>query len=353
MNKPLHSSLIDFVKQNLPDWEPDGTVGELTGGNLNHVFRVGGSPDPVIVKHAPPYIASAPDVPLHPGRLTFESKALHALLPGGLLAEITAAVPRVAPPAWIAFDAEQNLLAMEDLGEYPSITDAFDQGNCKPTSGTQLGRFIGRLHAETYGCDKCKKMFSNSGVQQTRHKVQYLPAAEWLAHHHPNEKESADRIIELGLQLQQPGYCLIMGDLWPPSIMVQQNQLRLFDWEFVHYGHPLQDVAHIAAHFLMWSIVHPDIKRNVLDCWHFFWDAYQHQIANIPALLNEMKEQSGFPLHVGAELWIRSLGPFREGYLFDNIPDSDERFKTVVKQAILMMTTQAKASPDVWLERFT
>ncbi|MFU8813180.1 MAG: phosphotransferase [Balneolaceae bacterium] len=339
MREPSLDSLLRFVQKHHPKWTPFGEMEPLSGGNLNHLYRLGGTPEPVIVKHAPPYIAADPDTPLNPERLRFESDALQAFMPGGALSHLSEGSPDVRPPRWIGFDPGQSLLAMEDLGNGPNISEALLASRCRPSIGAKLGAFIGRLHASTADRPELKEHFTNSSIQLTRHQVQYRPAAEWLSKRSPELQNAAGRIEQLGVDLQKPGRCLIMGDLWPPSIMVQNGQLRLFDWEFVHYGRPLQDVGHFAAHLLLLAIADPHIKQAVGRCWIHFRNAYLAETENqLPGEWN-LPEVTNLKRHIGAELWMRTAGPFRNGYLFSGMSDSDPRFQHAVQLAVRFMSS--------------
>ena len=51
---------------------------------MNHVWKVPALPSSaVILKHAPPYIATVPEVELDDSRIIFEAEALQAFLEGG------------------------------------------------------------------------------------------------------------------------------------------------------------------------------------------------------------------------------------------------------------------------------
>ncbi|NJN64122.1 MAG: phosphotransferase, partial [Acidobacteria bacterium] len=117
--------------------------------------------------------------------------------------------------------------------------------------GSELGAFIGRLHGVSYGRDDLARDYSNRGIQRTRLDVQYRSVDAWLTAHGVGASEAAAcavRTRSLGERLLDPGMCLVMGDLWPPSVRVAAGAIRVIDWEFAHYGQPLQDIAHFAAH---------------------------------------------------------------------------------------------------------
>lgn len=75
--------LLDHVAMRLPGFIPTGEAERLSGGLLNEVWRVRGQPKSpprsLVAKHAPPHIASQPEVPLDPGHIAFEARALDAL----------------------------------------------------------------------------------------------------------------------------------------------------------------------------------------------------------------------------------------------------------------------------------
>ena len=85
--------------------------------------------------------------------------------------------------------------------------------------------------------------------------------------------EDAETIGEIAANLggylkSNPGICFTMGDLWPASIVMlplheskesdkphKMTEIdwtfRVIDWEFSHYGSPIQDIAHLGAHIWM------------------------------------------------------------------------------------------------------
>ncbi len=201
----------------------------LSGGLLNHVYRVyaedGGT---VVVKHAPPHVASAPHIPLDPRRSAVEATALRFL--GGRRA------PRLlhaAPPT----------LILEDIGDGPDLaTYLADVG--KPAILDDLATWLRGLH-EGDG-----PSLQNPEVQQTRLVVQYQPAGGWLAQRGvPDAAVLGRRLLELGQRFVAGGPFLVMGDLWPPSVRVRgPGNWLVLDWEFATRGHRSQDLGHLAAH---------------------------------------------------------------------------------------------------------
>ena len=309
--------ISEQLRRRLPDFEATGAPERLAGGLLNHVWRVPGRPASVIVKHAPPHIATAPDVPLDPSRLLFEAWALAALGEGGMLEMV--ATPEARPPRLYDVDEDAFVLVMEDVGTVPDLGTWLRQERPVGDLGSVLGAFIGRLHRASFGDEALAQSFHNLPVQATRHAVQYC-AVEGLLQNAGMEEAAAlgARAVALGEQLQQAGRCLIQGDLWPPSVLVTPEGLRLIDWEFAHFGHPAQDLAHFAAHCWMHAHRAPNaavevVARGLLGD---FLRSYAKALGDQTADLLTPDVLDACAVHFGAEILVRTVGAFQEGYLY-------------------------------------
>ncbi len=158
----------------------------------------------------------------------------------------------------------------------------------------------------------------NADVQALRRVLQYGTVAARLeerAWSSDGDKATAAAIAEsmraLGRRFEESeGQCLIMGDLWPASLLVvpagkplpspprprtrptsangdtvpgpppqppgspcdspptpAEPRLGLIDWEFCHWGEVAQDVGHLTAHLLLWA--HRGLRaRLAADCSH-------------------------------------------------------------------------------------
>jgi len=297
----------------------------LEGGLLNRVWRVMTEHGAVVVKHAPPYVASNPAIPLDPARIDFEARALSLFQ--GELAHLSS--ERIRPPRLLARFVAESAIALEDLGDWPSLEDwLLAGGGAWPLAA--LGGFIGRLHSAS---GRSLIALDNQGVQQTRHAVQYAPAAGFLAAGGvPDAAALGARADAFGRSLMRSGRCLVMGDLWPRSVMVlagdsayggaDDGAVRLFDWEFCHWGRPGQDLGHLAAH--LWMLGH---RRGLSGDWAVFLAAYAAE----RALTAEDREESA--LHFGCEILARTVGAFQAGYLYDGLPPDAPALREAVSVA--------------------
>ena len=233
---------------------------------MNHVWRVWRGAESFVLKVAPPHVAAAPEIPMSPGRLSFEAWALEQGFHGeGVRA------PRLV-------DRGEDWLLMEDLGDLPSLDQALLAGR---VDLAPLGRFLRTLHTRT-GPD-------NSAVQQTRLQVQYAPLG----------------LQDFGERLCSSGEHLIHGDLWPRSVLVGEGELLLIDWEFCHHGRACQDLGHLLAHLWMLEHTHgvgAEGRRSFLAGYG----------------LDQLSQD--IHTHMGAEILVRAGGPFKRGYLYQDSP---------------------------------
>ena len=332
-----NQSLLDLVNERLPEFHPVDSPTPIAGGNLNHLWRLTGKTNTLVAKYAPPHIAANPEIPLTSDRIHFEARALELFSESGRLAAL--ASEDIRPPLLVDFIEEADLLLMEDLGRLPSV-DEWISLNPDVKTGQTLGRFIGMLHRQTCGRKELAEQFNNRPIQQSRYQIQYRSAGDYareggLSAIRPLQKKTE----KLGKQLLKPGHCLIMGDLWPPSILVDNGNLRIIDWEFSHYGHPLQDVAHFAAH--CWMQRHAadsePLKKGFLGLWEAFIEAYLENCGDEIYRLFKGEYSDHMGTHFGAEILMRAAGPFKEGYVYENISPAHPKLAEALDKACKMI----------------
>jgi 5-methylthioribose kinase len=327
------NTIYHIINRHLPRFRPTGELKLQRGGNLNNVWRIEGTKSNLIIKWAPPYIAANPEVPLNPQRIHFEARALELFKKGNLLGNITNI--KIRPPELIHFDADYNLIIMEDLGQLPTIIK-WVKTEGTPDLGSNLGEFIGLVHKKTLGLTELGFSFQNQNVQQTRCDIQYNGAADYAQKAGITDTNQLKaKCTVLGDKLLEPGKCLTMGDLWPPSLLVDKGNLRIIDWEFSHFGHPLQDVGHFAAH--CWMQAHCSSqkadKQLLRDLWNQFWQSYKQALSEDYTTLFTKAEHDYMTTHIGAEILIRATGPFKAGYVFEPYAANHQKIKYAADKA--------------------
>jgi len=338
--------IFSILSEQLPSFCPVNDLQPLEGGNLNHVWRIKGQENSLIIKWAPAHITNNPEVPLSPKRLHFEAQALELFTEGELLE--TLGSDKVRPPRRLHFDRRYHLLIMEDVGSLPTLSEWIHLKDHTEV-GKTLGCFIGQLHKLTVNNEILDKQFNNTDIQQTRLKVQYNPAADYLS------KTGLDKAISnqvsqktktLGQKLLEPGRCLVMGDLWLPSVLVNEGRLRIIDWEFVHYGRPLQDVGHFAAH--CWMQAHSSSSKERYELfkklWGNFWNQYQQTLDDTGKLLLSGDEMQNMATHAGAEILVRTVGPFQDDYVYETLSPAHPKIQEATRKAKdLILSAQLSA----------
>lgn len=356
--------VLPYVQERAPDYEPAGPPQRLPGGNLNLVWRVPGAERSLIVKYAPPYIAADPDTPLDPSRLIIEARCLDALVSEGPMAEVPSSAVRA--PRLLDVNEEIPVLLMEDVGDVPSIDDWLRSQSpsavqeAAPALGRRLGAFIGRLHARTCRREELAEAFDNRPMQETRFAVQYQGVSGMLKRARISDAGAlGERAETLGETLLEPGCCLTMGDLWPPSVLVAEDgpcpnrreegsrkpsRIRLIDWELAHYGRPLQDVAHWQAHLWMQKHRAPStaVADAVEDLWSSFVEGYRGALGERKEDLWTDREEHDAAVHFGVEILVRAVGPFQAGYVYAGLaPDH-----SAVQEAVTTAADAIRAPED-------
>jgi 5-methylthioribose kinase len=331
------AEILDHLERREVRVVPVGEARRVSGGLLNELWRVPARPEPVIVKHAPPHVASNPTIPLDAERIAFEARALDDLSPGGRLAALADDAAR--PPRPIDFDAAAAVLVMEDLGSCDDLVEAIARGGDAAALGAAAGRFVGRLHAATWDRAEFAEDYRNLAIQRSRLEVQYGAVSTWLedAGVAADDAQSLGaRARDLGERWLEPGRCLLMGDLWPPSILVVSEGVRIIDWEFAHFGSPVQDVAHLAAHLRMQAHhgAHAGIAEELRAAWTAFAEAYATHLTGHASWLANAALRRDLATHFAAELLTRSVGAFSKGFVYDGLPRGTGPRREIVEIAV-------------------
>lgn len=325
--------LISVIKELLPEFELTENIERLNGGNINVVWRLEGKQRNLIAKYAPPYLTTNPEIPLSNERIEFEARAMRELNKGGNLYEITSSTIR--PPELYAYNKIRSFILMEDVGDFHELREA---SGSPQKIGERLGTFIGKLHGLTFENQEFANRFHNIEIQNVRNKLQYQPAWEFARLDDLNlSNEIKKKSQNLGNRLLKTGKCLVMGDLWPPSVYVgMENEIRLIDWEFVHFGQPLQDVGHFAAHCWMQKQVEGLTRKtdqwNTL--WEFFLEAYKNTTGSKYKNLMNDRELNDIGVHIGTEILIRTFGPFKNSYIYKTYKSSHKLLQESRKHAL-------------------
>lgn len=226
---------------------------------------------------------------------------------------------------------------MEDLGAYPDLGDWLRSDSVTRREaeaiGVNLGQFVGKLHRASAHRPDLAQHFNNTAIQRTRLEFQYKNIQQYAQNAGiPDANEIGRRALEYGDKLQEPGLTLIMGDLWPPSILVTVSGLRIIDWELAHYGRPSQDIGHLAAHLWMHSHRAVDDRGAsvAMQVPNRFLGSYRATLGDDFKTLFGIEGVLESSVHFGSELLIRTTGVFQKDYLYADL-DHDN---PVIQEAV-------------------
>ena len=300
----------------LPEFHWDGSWSPLSGGNLNFVWRLFGHPHPVIVKTAPGHA-------LDPRRIWCEGDFLEALGPSGSLHGLAGG--RVRTPQLLYRDDPTYTLVMEDVGPALDLKSWLWAGRPAARLSSWLGTFLAELHRRSWQSPQWLQTIGNPAMRQARLRIQYQAVGDWCGRAGLTDAvRLGQRAARLGERWLQPGHCLVMGDLWPMSILVPNHPavgLYLIDWELADFGSPALDLGHFLAHLWMLHDCAPSrrIQGQVGRArWHFV-QAYRRRAQSLltVGLLQDCAT------HCGCEILMRCLGPFQSSSVYaDLCPDS-------------------------------
>ncbi len=328
----------EIVNRRIPSMGSIQSVEKIEGGHLNRVWRVQGSGISCIVKYAPPYIATQPDIPLALHRALIESRALDELNEGPLQSVPT---KEVQVPRLLDFDEDRNILFMEHIPHDKTLGDYINKESDGRAMVKSIAKFVAGLHSETHDSGWAASYFDNTPMQETRLEVQYRPVGDLLKQEEVADADSlGTRANKLGESLLEPGKCMIMGDLWPPSVLVGRSRLWLIDWELSHYGRPLQDIGHLSAHLWLYARA----RRLEPEPWiNSFLATYREALGSAFKELWDERELAGTAVHMGAEIIARVLGAFKNNYLQGTYLQGRKR-TMAIKQAVKLISSEEEAS---------
>jgi 5-methylthioribose kinase len=312
--------LLEHLRRRLPEFTAKAAPERIRVGYLNYVYRVRGEPQRLVVKVSLPHIAAMPQVPLDQHRLDIEARSLAAFEPGGALEGVGRGAVR--PPRPLDYDEPRHILVMEDVGEVPHLGTWLVRGGAQRKMGQLLGHFIAALHWESFADPQLAVDFDNSAIQCSRLELHYGAVGDMCRKAGlPDADELGRRAVALGEELQSPGVCVIQGDLWPPSILITGDGLRIIDWELTHFGHPAQDVGHLSSH--LWMHAHraptPQAADRARATLRDFLSTYR---LGLGSAFDEVFGAQGVrqsTVHFGAEILMRTTGAFQEGYLYEGL----------------------------------
>ena len=239
MSEIINTEQLKAYLGGLDNTELDlNTLQLLSGGSANFLWRLRDrSGKSIIVKHAEPYIKTAPRLSFPVDRMSFEHKAM-SCLPLLLDPSSLVSVAKI-----YHHDSHKHMLMMEDGGPH-TLKEAYADPTLEiPKFGEALGGWLALLHQRTQKTDIGDNQTAKSIY---RFSYTHLAAALQRYGQDPSLAEQID--VQYGSLLQSDDDCVCHGDFWPGNVIINdQGKLKIVDWEMVRRGCGATDVGQFAA----------------------------------------------------------------------------------------------------------
>ncbi len=245
-NYLAHTGIL-FANERVASVEKPGA------GNMNVVVRIITDQRALILKQSRPYVEKYPQIEAPVERIATEHQFYQTVQGGPLQAYI---------PKVLAFDAAENVLLLQDLGNCDDMIDIYAKKYISTPHFDKLMAILSLIHKKKVVHDFPKNM----KMRQLNHQhIFVLPFTE-------NNGFSLDA-VQLGLQnlsltykndaplkaivnaigeiYLSEGDTLLHGDYYPGSWMTETNHLYIIDPEFCFMGFAEFDLGVMAAHLIL------------------------------------------------------------------------------------------------------
>lgn len=305
------ANLPEYLKNN--GWIPEG--GELRieavgDGNINWVRRArlgdDASQASLVVKQARPSLERFPEYQASTQRIVFEARFYETV--GAFDAD------RVCPRV-LAFDPEQRVLLLEDLGSAERLDAALLRGADVSAAAATLASFLARVHAGTRDPALAER-FANDDMRQLHgehifslpflpNEFPLSPRVAEAAHRIQSDRDLLEQIGAAYARYREPVGALVHGDVQAANVLLATRGPVLLDAEICHVGDPAFDLGQLLAHLLLPAVARgrPAAADTALRA---AWQAYReaNQQANASVALGALR-------YAGIELLRRSIGAAR------------------------------------------
>ncbi len=235
------------------------SVRRIGDGNMNRTVRVRGPHGSYILKQSRPYCVKYPQIPAPVERAAVEA-AFYRIVAG--YSAVAGAMPRL-----LEFDAESNLLCLEDLGDVGDLMGLYRTGELTADTCRELVAYLRALHAIPIAEPG---LLVNRAMRKLNFDYQYdLPMRSEAARGLRSNALYAQRIVELGELYLADGAHLLHGDFFPGSWLVSAAGVKVIDPEFCFLGPREYDLGIFLAHLVfirgehLWDLVWAEYGADV------------------------------------------------------------------------------------------
>lgn len=228
-------------------------------GNMNVVFRVLTTSESLILKQANPFVQKYPSIPAPLERIATEAKFYEFAKNRESIQDFL--------PLMIGYDADNHLLALEDLGSGVDYTFLYQSDlGIDPDEAAQLIDFLILLHQIDFSESDRQAYPDNLTLRKLNYEHLFVfpyaldhgfdldtiqPGLQELALPYKNDEDLKKAALALGEVYLSTGSSLLHGDFYPGSWLFVEDYLQVIDPEFSFFGPPEYDLGVMLAHLLL------------------------------------------------------------------------------------------------------
>jgi len=222
-------------------------------GNMNVVLRIITDQRSFILKQSRPYVQKYQQIKAPVDRIAVEKKFYQAVRDNAVHAHV---------PKIIGFDASENLLLLEDLGNCKDMTYIYQKHAISNGLLDRLIFILGLIHRKKAPSDFPENMEMRQLNHQHIFELPFLedngfqlddiqPGLQELSLQFKTDKKVRKIVKKVGKKYLKPGNTLLHGDYYPGSWMTEAENLYIIDPEFGFVGFPEFDLGVMAAHVII------------------------------------------------------------------------------------------------------
>ncbi len=218
------------------------SVVRLKGGVSADTFRVKLSKTEVVLKRPLRRLRVQKDWFSSPERAFNEFMGLSLASP---------LLPKGSVPLPLYFDEAENLVVMSGApASFRDWKSLLMEGEVRQGQGKIVADYLGRLHTRTQGNE-----FLESVLRNSRQFFRQLRLRPYFYSLMPQYEDLKPKLMEVVRILETKRRCIVHGDFSPKNILTDgERSVMIIDWEVVHYGNPVFDVAFMSNHLTLKAI---------------------------------------------------------------------------------------------------
>lgn len=248
-----NEQIIDSIFINLQLNKEDVVLESVIDGFVHYVYKITDKKSDIIyfIKIRRNHFHSNQSIQIEPEDIGIEYKSIKL---------VSQLLPGIAPPI-VYFNEADSVICMEDIrGQMPTVAEILY--NHQIEYYEKIGQEIGQLHSSL---QKISTPIREGGFEQVFYNNNLYYRLGFLG------IPEVDIIIA---QLARLPKQVIHGDLNPKNLVfdTKASKLKIYDWETMHLGNQIFDLAFFEAHLVLEHCNEPEKLKSIIS---IFKDGYE------------------------------------------------------------------------------